>query len=126
MNASDLMKYKNWIVVGDVLNSSKYAYKILNALKESGYNVCGVNPRGKSEDIYLNLKDVKYKIEVIDLCINPLTGIEILKEAKGLGLDKVLIQPGAGSKEIMDYCKKNNILAIEGCALVELSNRSSN
>lgn len=126
MNANELMKYKNWIVVGDVLNSSKYAYKILNALKESGYNVFGVNPRGKSEDIYLKLSDVKYKIEVIDLCINPLIGIEILKEAKNLGIDKVLIQPGAGSMEILDYCKRNNITAMEGCALVELSNRSSN
>ena len=123
MNASNLMDYKNWVVVGDVLNSNKYAYKILRELKESAYNVCGVNPRGKAEEVYLNLKDVNYKIDVIDLCINPITGIKVLKEAKDLNIDKVLIQPGAESTEILDYCRENGITAIEGCVLVELSNR---
>lgn len=126
MNASNLMKYKNWVVVGDVLNSNKYAYRILNKLKQSEYNVCGVNPRGKAEEVYLNLKDVNYKIDVIDLCINPIIGIKLLKEAKNLNIDKVLIQPGAESIEILDYCKKNDITAIEGCVLVELSNRTYN
>lgn len=124
MDASNLMSYKNWVVAGDVLNSAKYAYKILNRLKQCGYNVCGVNPRGKVEDVYLKLKDVNYKIDVIDLCINPITGFKLLKEAKDLNIDKVLIQPGAESTEILDYCRENGIIAIEGCVLVELSNRA--
>lgn len=125
MDASNLMSYKNWVVAGDVLNSAKYAYKILNRLKQCGYNVCGVNPRGKVEDVYLKLKDVNYKIDVIDLCINPITGFKLLKEAKDLNIDKVLIQPGAESTEILDYCRENGIIAIEGCVLVELSNRGN-
>ncbi|MGL5616231.1 MAG: CoA-binding protein [Sarcina sp.] len=32
----------------------------------------------------------------------------------------VLVQPGAESKEIMDFCDKNGITIIQGCALVEL------
>lgn len=124
MDASNLMSYKNWVVVGDVLNSTKYAYKILNKLKQYGYNVCGVNPRGKAEEVYLKLKDVNYKIDVIDLCINPITGFKLLKEVKDLNIDKVLIQPGAESIEILDYCRENGIIAIEGCVLVELSNRA--
>jgi len=125
MNASNLMNYKNWVVVGDVLNSSKYAYKILNRLKNEGYNVSGVNPKIKSQEIFTSLKDVKYKIDVIDLCINPKMGIKILEEASELNIDKILIQPGAESKEILDYCKYNNVTAIEGCALVELQHKNS-
>lgn len=126
MKAEELMNYKNWVVVGDVSNSSKYAYKILQQLKQKGYNASGVNPREKSEDIYRNLKDVNYRIDVVDLCINPVMGIGILKEVRDLNIDKVLIQPGAGSNEILDYCRKNSITAVEGCALVELSHKSNN
>ena len=45
----------------------------------------------------------------------------MVQEAKELGIDKILIQPGAESEEIINYCKENSIEAVEGCALVELS-----
>jgi uncharacterized protein len=123
MRAQELMDYKNWVVVGDILNGSKYAYKIFHRLKDNGYNVVGVNPRAKSGDVYKALTEVPYGIDVIDLCINPVSGIEIVKEGKTLGIKYVLIQPGAESEEILDYCKDNDIIAIEGCALVEVANK---
>ena len=45
MKAGELLNFKNWVVVGDVLNSNKYAFKILNSLKGAGFNVVGVNPK---------------------------------------------------------------------------------
>jgi predicted CoA-binding protein len=45
LKANEFLNYKNWIVVGDVLNPLKYAYKILNSLKSDGFNVVGVNPK---------------------------------------------------------------------------------
>jgi predicted CoA-binding protein len=122
MKAQEFLNYKNWAVAGDVLNSSKYAYKILNSLKGAGYNVVGINPRASESDVYRNLKEAG-NIEVLDLCINHKSGIELVKEAKELGIKYVLIQPGAESDEILEYCKESDIVAIEGCVLVELSNR---
>lgn len=121
MRAHNLLKYKNWAVVGDVANPAKYANKILNRFANQGYNVTGVNPRSNVDEVYKSLSDVPYKIEALDLCINPIAGLEIVKEAKDLGIKRILIQPGAESKEIIDYCKENDINAIEGCALIELS-----
>lgn len=121
MTAHELLNFKNWVVVGDVSNPSKYAFRIINALKEAGFKTEGVKPNDKSGELYKSLKEVPYKIDVIDLCINPALGINIVKEAKELNIDKVLIQPGAESEEIIKYCSSNNITAIEGCALVELS-----
>jgi predicted CoA-binding protein len=121
MKAHELLNYKNWVVVGDVLNTSKYASRILAALKAADFNTAGVNPRDTTETIYKTLKDVPYKIEVVDLCINPITGLKIVEEAAELGIDKLLIQPGAESVDIIKYCKDNGITAIEGCALVELN-----
>ena len=123
MKSGDLLGYKNWVVVGDVLNPSKYAYKILNALKAGEFNVVGVNPSGENEGVYKSLSDVPYKIDVLDLCINPYKGIKIIKEAHELKINKILIQPGAESLEILNFCQENRIEAIKGCALVELSKR---
>lgn len=122
MLAKDFLDFKNWCVVGDVGNEKKYAYRILNKLKENGYNAFGVSLKD-GENIFKSLKEVSCNIEVIDLCINPIKGIEFIKEAKTLGINKVLIQPGAESEEVLNFCKENDICAIEGCALVELSRR---
>lgn len=123
MQARELLNYKNWVVVGDVGNSSKYAFRIFSSLKGAGFNVEGVNPRDTSGNYHKSLKEVSYKIEVIDLCINPITGLKVVQEAKELNINKILIQPGAESQDILNYCKDNGITAIEGCALVELSRR---
>ena len=123
MEASEFLEYKNWVVVGDVSNSSKYAYKILNSLKNEGFNVVGVNSSDLNEGVYKSLKEVPYKIEVLDLCINPYKGIKIIQEAKELKIEKILIQPGAESVGILDFCEENEMKAVEGCALVELSKR---
>ncbi|MFU0824509.1 CoA-binding protein [Clostridium sp.] len=121
MEPQELLNYKNWVVIGNVLDQSKYAYKIVKSLEHGGFNVKGVYPKDTTGSAFKSLKEVPYKIDVIDLCINPALGIDFMKEAKELGIDKVLIQPGAESKEILDYCKENGITAIESCALVLLS-----
>lgn len=121
MKANQFMNYKNWVVVGDVQNSTKYAFKILNCLKDSGFNVAGVNPKNVEGSAYKSLREVPFSIDILDLCINPLSGINIVKEAKGLGINKILIQPGAESHEILNFCNNNKINFVEGCALVELS-----
>ena len=124
MKAWEFMKYKNWAVAGDVLNSQKYAFRIKNSLEAAGFKVCGVKPgvQEEKEQVFSTLKDVPYNIDVLDLCINPKSGVEIVKDAADLGIKMVLIQPGAESREILNFCKENNINSVEGCALVELSN----
>lgn len=119
MLAYEMIKMKNWVVIGSVNNSEKYAHRILKTFKEHGYTVAGVNPRG-GEDTYKKLKEVPFKIDAIDLCINSIQGLEYVKEAKELGIKYVLIQPGAESREIGQFCKENGIEAVKGCALVEL------
>jgi len=123
LKANEFLDFKNWAVVGDVSNPTKFAYKILDSLKTNEFNVVGVNPSAKNEGVYNKLSDIPYKVEVLDLCINPLKGINIIQEASRLKIDKILIQPGAQSVEILDFCKENSIEAIEGCALVELSKK---
>lgn len=113
MELKDIMELKNFVVVGDTLNSEKYGYKIKHALLEKGYNV---------ECVYKELKsinDVSFDIDCLDLVINPFKGIELLKKNKKK-IKTVVIQPGAESEEIINFLKENNIDYLEGCLLVGL------
>lgn len=121
MESKHLLDYKNWVVVGKISDPKKFPYKILKSLEEGEFNVKGVYSKDDTNEAFKSLSDVPYTIDVIDLCINPAVGIEIVKEAKKLGINKILIQPGAQSEEILQFCKNEGIEAFESCALVLLS-----
>lgn len=109
----DVMKFKNIVVVGNTLNEEKYAYKIKVELINNNYNVLAVGKELKS------INDVNFDIDVLDLCINPNVGLELLKENKK-AIKVVVIQPGAESEEIIKFLNDNNIEFLEACLLIGL------
>ena len=121
MNASEMIKNLNeWIVIGDVITEGKYAKKILNKFNEKGYKVIGVHPKG-GEGVFKEIDAVPFKPKAVDLCINPVSGFKYIKKLPLLGIKNVLIQPGASSDEIINFCKENDINLVEDCALVQLN-----
>lgn len=119
MDIKKLFDYKNWVVIGSTTKPDKFAYKVSKVLKASNFNVADVYPTDKTNTAYKSLEDVPFKPDCIDLCINPKFGIAFVKKAKEIGINKFLIQPGAESVEILNYCKENNLTAIKGCVLVQ-------
>lgn len=113
MNLKEIMEQEVFAVVGDTLNTSKYAYKIKNELMEHGYKVYSV---GKE---LASINEIPEEVDVIDLCIHPAKGINLLKECKK-DYKYILIQPGAESDEILNYLEKTHSPFLEGCALVGL------
>jgi len=113
MNLKEVMDQKKFVIVGDTLNEEKYAHKIKRKMIKNGYEVSSV---GKELD---SINDVEGDIDVIDLCINPVKGLALMKECNK-GFKTVVIQPGAESPELTDYFKKNDIPYLEGCLLVGL------
>jgi predicted CoA-binding protein len=114
MDLKEIMQYKNYVVVGNTINEEKYAYKIKNKLIEAGYNVRCVGKELSS------INDVEFRIDVLDLCINPNLGIALLKENKK-EIKVVVIQPGAESIEIKEFLEQNKIEYLEACLLVGIS-----
>jgi len=113
MDLKEIMHEKVFAVVGDTLNEQKYAYKIKNELMDHGYKVYAVGKELPS------INDVPDQIDVIDLCINPTKGLELMKECKK-DFKYILIQPGAESDELLKYLEKTHSPFMEGCALVGL------
>lgn len=124
MEAKDFLKYRNWVVAGDVLNEMKYAGRIYHKLNQRGYRVAGLHPKEENPSVFKSFQEIEgkdEKYEVLNLVINPVRGLEIVKDAHEYGIKMVLAQPGARSYEIQDFCAKNGMEYVEGCTLVELS-----
>lgn len=124
MEAKDFLKYKNWVVAGDVLNEMKYAGRIYQKLNRRGYRVAGLHPKEENPSVFNTFQEIEEeneKYEVLNLVINPTRGLDIVQEAYTYGIKMVLAQPGARSYEIQDFCVKHGMEYVEGCTLVELS-----
>lgn len=114
MDLQQIMEQKSFVVVGDTLNPQKFACKIKEAMTEAGYQVQCVGKELES------LNEVKGEVDVIDLCINPKKGLQLMKECRK-DFKVVVLQPGAFDHELVAYLQEKSIPYIEGCLLVGLS-----
>ena len=114
MNLKEVMGQKNFAVAGNTLNEDSYAYQIKNGLADKGYNVFAV---GKELESF---NEIRGDIDVIDLCINPVKGLKLIRECKK-NFKTIVVQPGAGNDELYAYLDEHQIPYIDGCLLVGLS-----
>ncbi len=112
------MEMKNWAVVGASDDKDSYGYKIVKRLSKNGYNVYPVNPKLSQIDgltAYTNLKNIPYKVDVVDIVVRPEIAIKAMKKVKEEGIKYVWLQPGTRSDEIRKYAKENDIELVENC-----------
>lgn len=119
MDLKEVMQQKVFAVVGDTLTEEKYACKIKNRLIGCGYTAYGVGKELSS------INDVDGELDIIDLCINPVRGLELIKNCKK-PFKCIVIQPGAESAELKTYLTENNLPFFEGCLLVGMSLYANN
>jgi len=118
----DLTKIKNIAVVGASANPGKFGNKIVANLKTRGFNVYPVNPKAEiilDLKTYNSIEELPRDVELLDIVTPPSVTLKILQAAKELGFDKVWIQPGAESDEVLEYLDKNNFEYItQACIMV--------
>ena len=114
MDLKEIMQQNTFAVAGDTLKEEKYAYKIKQGLLEHGYTTYAV---GKE---LASFNDIPGDIDIIDLCINPVKGLALLKECTK-SFKSIVIQPGAESDELLAYLNEKKLPYIQGCVLVGLS-----
>ncbi|MEG1520272.1 MAG: CoA-binding protein [Clostridia bacterium] len=113
MTLKEIMDKKSFAILGDTVNPEKYAYKIKEAMLEKGYKVFCVGKELSS------LNDIEESVDVVDLCINPIKALGLLKECEKQ-INFVVIQPGAESDEIFSYLDEKKIPFVQGCLLMGL------
>ena len=114
---------KNWAVVGATDDPAKFGYRIWRVLKDRGYRVAAINPSLESiegDPVYKSILDVPEKPEVVDMVVNPRTGLRVMQEIAQAGIKYVWMQPGTRSQEIRDFAAANGIDLIEDCVLIQV------
>lgn len=128
MNQIDaFLNLKNvFAVVGVSRNPNKFGYIIYQDLKRKGYKVYAINPNATTingDKSYGSLSELPVKPDVVDVVVPPKIALEVVKECHALGIQKVWLQPGAESDEVIDYCYNHAIEVIYGAyVMVESDN----
>lgn len=119
---------RTYAVLGVSPNKEKYGYKVFTDLKEGGYNVFPVNSR--YEDIYgdkcyPDLKSLPEKPDVVDFVCPPGATEQFVRQMVEMGIDRAWMQPGAESREAIQYCLEHDIEVLHDiCVMVERRRKS--
>lgn len=111
MELQEVMRQRVFAVVGNTLEPEKYACQIKRGLTEKGYTVYAVGKELPS------LNDVPEEIDIIDLCIHPVKGLELMRECSKK-FKCVVLQPGADSEELVAFLEEKGMPYLHGCLLV--------
>jgi uncharacterized protein len=115
-----------YAVVGASNNKEKYGYKVLKDLSEASYKVLPINPKGGEIlglKVFKNILEIKEKIDVVVFVVPSEVTLKVLRKVKEREINKVWMQPGSGSEEVVEFCKKNNIEYIsEACIMIQRIN----
>jgi len=122
----DLVGRRRWAVVGVSQDTTKFGSRVFRSLRDAGYVVWAVNPRGGELDgapIYAGLGDLPQVPEVVDLVVPPAVTDQVVREAHRLGVTRIWMQPGAESDAAIDFCLANGIQVVHhACAMVHKRN----
>lgn len=124
----EMLDKKVWAVLGASTNPDKFGYKIYKTLKENGYTVYPVNSRAEEIDgdkCYPDLSSLPEKPQVVNFVIPPAMTEKEVEKCKGLGIENLWIQPGAGSPKAVRLAQEGNMKVIYNkCVMVELGKYS--
>lgn len=123
MDSKEMLTYRNWAIVGASADESSFGYKIYKKLEKHGYRIFLVSLKYDTigeYPVYKSIKDIKEKIDVVEFIVNPTIGMKVLKECIELGIDKIWLQPGTRSEELVKEAEEHDISVIKSCVLVDL------
>ena len=119
---TDFVNRRIWAVVGVSQDPTKYGARIFRTLRDAGYTVYPVNPKGGELDgspVYASLADLPAKPDVVDLVVPPTVTEQLVVTAHELGLDRIWMQPGSESEKAIEFCQEHGMQVVYGaCAMI--------
>jgi predicted CoA-binding protein len=119
---TDFVNRRTWAVVGVSQDPAKFGTRVFRTLRDAGYTVYPVNPKGGELDgapVYRSLAELPEKPEVVDLVVPPAVTEQVVQAAHELGLDRIWMQPGSESENAIEYCHQHGMQVVYGvCAMV--------
>ena len=119
----EFLAQRVFAVVGASRNPEKFGHQIYKTLKEAGYKVYAVNPKAEEilgDKCYPSVSALPEKPDVVDIVVPPNVALEVVKECKALGINRIWLQPGSESPEIIDFCARNGLKCVHSvCVMIE-------
>jgi predicted CoA-binding protein len=116
-----------WAVVGVSRDPDKYGHIVYHRLKREGQEVFAVNPlvdEIDGERCYPSLANLPDGVEQIVIVVPPSSTEQVVAEAVERGIRRIWMQPGAGSKAAVEYCRARGINVVSGpCILLYIDSR---
>ena len=120
-DASQMFGLHSWCLVGG-FGKNPVVDDLKAQLKDCGHNVFTVNPYGgkSAEAASVSEVPIDFPIDVLHLCVNPVVGEKMLREAQARGCRNVYAQPGAESPELAKLAGELGMAFRKGCVLVDM------
>jgi uncharacterized protein len=110
-------------VVGATDNERKYGSVIYRDLKRKGYRVFPVNPGRDTVDgdpAYATVADLPVAPDIVDLVVPAEVGMKVVRQALDIGYDRIWVQPGAESPELLRLLQESDADYIaHACIMVQ-------
>lgn len=109
-------------VVGATDNTHKYGSVIYRDLKRKGYRVFPVNPGRDTVDgdpAYASVADLPVAPDIVNLVVPAEVGVQVVRQALDVGYDRIWVQPGAESPELLTLLQESDAEYIaDACIMV--------
>ncbi len=119
----DFVSRPVWAVVGFSADPLKFGHRIYFDLQRAGYRVYAVNRRGgrqAGESVYSSVEHLPVSVDVVDVVVPPEEGIHVVRQCADKNLNRIWLQPGAESSEIIHFCNRQLMQVVfDACAMVE-------
>lgn len=119
-----MQKNETVTILGASNKPDRYAFLALEALTNRGYRVLPVHPTLKSIKeipVFSSLTEIKESVHTITLYVGEEISSKLSKEILALAPKRIIFNPGAENRSLMNAAKNQGIEAIEGCTLVMLT-----
>jgi len=121
---------ESFAVVGASTNRAKYGNKVLRSYLQGGKTAYPINPRASTIEgltAYPDLASLPQKPHGVSIITPPQITEQVVRQAVSLGIRHLWMQPGAESREAVEYARKNgvNVVAYGACVLVVLGFREN-
>ncbi|VVB74783.1 CoA binding domain protein [Candidatus Tiddalikarchaeum anstoanum] len=110
----------NIAIIGASIDRERMSNKAVRAYLSKGYTVFPVNPNYEKVEglkTYKALSDIKEKIDIISVYVNPDIGIKIANEIISKKPVKVYLNPGSERDDIVKKLENNHINVLQTCSI---------
>lgn len=125
----EMLSKKRWAVYGISPDESKFGYKIPLRMLEHGYEIVGINKKYAGQEIggikvVSSLAEIEGSVDCVDVIVNPKISLQVIDEAKELGIRNLWFQPGTWDEEVLQKAEEAAMTVVhEACVYAILGKK---